>query len=288
MEVVFAVIIVLIVVAVIVAIAAAVLLLRGDDRPSSAKRQTVLPPVKAKKAAASPKRSPPRSQQAAPKSPSRTAETERNKTPPTAKRKQSEPPLKRASLPDTKPVASTAALEVGRWAKVVVQHDDHTGRVGKIVQACDETDEYDHCLQFEGDPNLYAFGRDELVRATAPRLRRRVRPAKVQDPKIRKPPVGWYPDPDVRGGQRYWNGEQWTDHRQSPTAAESWRRPIVISGGLGVAILVVLVLILFNIANQESDVYKACVAEQKASAGPHLTSEMENAIEDQCEARYGH
>ncbi|MDV3135007.1 DUF2510 domain-containing protein [Mycobacterium sp. 29Ha] len=286
MEALFAVIIVLLVAAVIAAVAAAVLLLRGDDRPSSAKQKTTSPPVKAKQAAASPKKSSPPSRQAAPKPSSRTVATAGNKTTPTVKRKQSDPPPKRAASPDTKPVVSTAALEVGRWAKVVAHHDDHTGQAGKIVQVCDETDEYDYCLQFQGDPNLYAFRRDELVQATAPRLRRRA-PAKVQDQNIRKPPVGWHPDPDATDGQRYWDGERWTDHRQSPTAGDFWRRPIVVSGGVGVAILAVLVLILFNIANQESDLYKACVAEQKASAGSHLNSEIENGIEDQCEARYG-
>ncbi|MBY0290791.1 MAG: DUF2510 domain-containing protein [Mycobacteriaceae bacterium] len=279
---------VLIVVSVLSAIAGVFLLVRGDDQPSSAKRKTTSPPrVKPKQAAASPKKSSPPVQQAAPKSSSRPSATKRNTTPPPLKPKLSEPPPKRAASPDTgSQSASTAGLKVGGWAKVVAHHDDHTGRAGKVVQVCDESDEYDYCLQFQGDPELYAFRRDELVRANTPRLRRRA-PVKVQDPHVRKPPVGWYPDPDARGGQRYWDGERWTDHRQSPTAGESWRRPIVVSGGVGVAILVVLVLILFNIANQESDVYKACVAEQKASAGSHLTSEMENAIEDQCETRYG-
>lgn len=32
-------------------------------------------------------------------------------------------------------------------------------------------------------------------------------------------PAGWYPDPDGSGGQRYWDGSGWTEHR-SPAAPE--------------------------------------------------------------------
>jgi outer membrane biosynthesis protein TonB len=32
-------------------------------------------------------------------------------------------------------------------------------------------------------------------------------------------PAGWYPDPDGSGGQRYWDGSVWTEHR-SPAAPE--------------------------------------------------------------------
>ena len=31
-----------------------------------------------------------------------------------------------------------------------------------------------------------------------------------------KPPAGWYPDPDGRGGQRYWDGADWTEFRAPP------------------------------------------------------------------------
>ena len=37
-------------------------------------------------------------------------------------------------------------------------------------------------------------------------------------------PAGWYPDPDGSGGQRYWDGSIWTEHR-SPAIPESTEQP---------------------------------------------------------------
>lgn len=38
-----------------------------------------------------------------------------------------------------------------------------------------------------------------------------VQPAAPVQPAL--PPAGWYPDPARPGGQRYWNGERWTEHQ---------------------------------------------------------------------------
>ncbi|MCU1698668.1 MAG: Telomeric repeat-binding factor 2/Protein of unknown function, partial [Mycobacterium sp.] len=32
-------------------------------------------------------------------------------------------------------------------------------------------------------------------------------------------PAGWYPDPDGSGGQRYWDGSIWTEHRSPAVGA---------------------------------------------------------------------
>lgn len=36
-------------------------------------------------------------------------------------------------------------------------------------------------------------------------------------------PAAWYPDPDGRGGMRYWSGTAWTEHRQPPTPSKPAR-----------------------------------------------------------------
>ena len=35
------------------------------------------------------------------------------------------------------------------------------------------------------------------------------------------PPANWYPDPEVPGQQRYWDGTQWTEHRAPGAGAEA-------------------------------------------------------------------
>jgi len=39
-------------------------------------------------------------------------------------------------------------------------------------------------------------------------------------PPVTSAPANWYPDPDVQGGRRYWDGTQWTNDRQGPLAEQ--------------------------------------------------------------------
>lgn len=45
------------------------------------------------------------------------------------------------------------------------------------------------------------------------------------------PPPGWYPDPERPGQQRWWDGNQWTDHR-APLAQDPGSSPAGDSGGV--------------------------------------------------------
>ncbi|MEO3760978.1 DUF4352 domain-containing protein [Mycobacterium sp. B14F4] len=66
-------------------------------------------------------------------------------------------------------------------------------------------------------------------------------------------PAGWYPDPDGSGGQRYFNGEAWTEHRQAPAGPvelgvttppprSAGPDPKVIAGLVAAAVVLVAVL----------------------------------------------
>jgi hypothetical protein len=61
----------------------------------------------------------------------------------------------------------------------------------------------------------------------------------------RKPPAGWYPDPEQAQTQRYWDGERWLDQRaplrENQTSGVSVS-PQVIRRVVGAAIAVLLIL----------------------------------------------
>lgn len=57
------------------------------------------------------------------------------------------------------------------------------------------------------------------------------------------PPAGWYPDPDMVGTQRYWDGRKWTDHAAPLAPAPMVVTPPHESMTLGYILAVALPLV---------------------------------------------
>jgi hypothetical protein len=162
-------------------------------------------------------------------------------------------------------------VKVGGWAKVV-GNVEYAGRVGKVARVCNESDKYDYCLRFPGDPNLYAFRLDDLVTSGPPQPKRPApvkvqdanarkppAPVKVQHPNAckppapvkvqgaRKPPIGWYPDPAQLKGQRYWNGEEWTGYAPGQNLINPGSPVTTIAWGVLVVVVIIIAVILFAV-----------------------------------------
>jgi Domain of unknown function (DUF4190)/Protein of unknown function (DUF2510) len=63
-------------------------------------------------------------------------------------------------------------------------------------------------------------------------------------PPYQKPPAGWYPDPE-RPGQRYWDGDQWTEHWTPPAPDVGYAQAQAPRGTNGFAIASLVLGILW-------------------------------------------
>lgn len=43
------------------------------------------------------------------------------------------------------------------------------------------------------------------------------------------PPAGWYPDPEMAGTQRYWDGSVWTEHRAPAAVTRPVAGPVEVA-----------------------------------------------------------
>lgn len=98
-------------------------------------------------------------------------------------------------------------------------------------------------------------------------------------------PAGWYPDPEGSGGQRYWTGESWSDHRaphaEMPAAAQAAPKsgldPKVIIGLAAAAVALVIVGVVAVVLTLRTDTGTDAVthipADSGATAAPATESE---------------
>lgn len=73
------------------------------------------------------------------------------------------------------------------------------------------------------------------------------------------PAPGWYPDPGGTGGQRYWDGQQWTAYaprQQGVSAGWSRRTQISVVAGVAAAGLIVALFASFSSASGPSESYE--------------------------------
>jgi hypothetical protein len=96
-------------------------------------------------------------------------------------------------------------------------------------------------------------------------------------------PAGWYPDPDESGGQRYFDGQSWTD-QTAPAAAPrpSGAKGKVIAGVIAAVVVLVVVGAVAVVMTLKTDVGKATVTHKPSdtSAGTSVVaSESETGQE---------
>ena len=103
-------------------------------------------------------------------------------------------------------------------------------------------------------------------------------------------PAGWFPDPEDSGGQRFWNGDEWTEHRApatpppaeaAPAPPQKPHRRLFI--GLAAAAVVVLVVgaVVAVVLTRKADVDSGAGTQQstQTSVPPAPVSSETSATE---------
>ena len=116
-------------------------------------------------------------------------------------------------------------------------------------------------------------------------------------------PAGWYPDPEGTGGQRYFDGRSWTDHRSPPAPAAAFEAPAldamqaapqksgpngkVIAGIVAAVAVLVVVGVAAVYLTMKTDVGDATVTHKPSDASaqtPSVGSDPETGSEAGVEA----
>ena len=69
-----------------------------------------------------------------------------------------------------------------------------------------------------------------------------------------RPVAGWYADPQAPGGLRYWDGEDWTEHRAPPPGAPP---PMPKTSGMAIASLVCGIVWVYGVTSVLAIVFGA-------------------------------
>ncbi len=102
-----------------------------------------------------------------------------------------------------------------------------------------------------------------------------------------KAAAGWYPTPE--GGQRYWDGDQWTSLPEPPSSASSSehskkparsRRPTVLAGVVMAGVLLVAGGVAFAVKAGVDQRAAAELAEAEAQAAEEKAAEEKREAED--------
>lgn len=82
--------------------------------------------------------------------------------------------------------------------------------------------------------------------------------------------AGWYPDPEMAGTRRYWDGAAWTDNR-APAESKSpnfLTQARVIA--VGILIAVAVIFVLYRVAHSTDNVDCAAKNMERAQSGQPL------------------
>lgn len=84
---------------------------------------------------------------------------------------------------------------------------------------------------------------------------------------------GWYPDPEMVGTQRYWDGGQWTEHR-APVATAAQKPPgfwtLTRAIALGILIAAACIAVFYSLAHSNDDLDCAQKNADRATSGQPL------------------
>ncbi len=186
--------------------------------------------------------------------------------------------------------APKAELKVGGQAKIEATDDDQNGQIGTVDALDDDKSGIEVYMRFAGDPDVYAYRRDEVVAVDGEPAVKTMKaphvpasgarqtdqasevPTATGEPPV-KPiahlalPADWYDDPDGSDGERYWDGGRWTKQRRSkanpalepfePQSAQPqrWRalsRGVRVGIGIGAAAAVVITVVAIVLGSRST------------------------------------